>query len=64
MPDTKSNVEILEEAGVLDTSEMTKEDHRVINEELSEDEVKALIKTKDLLRPKYPLKPPLDDGFF
>ena len=65
MPAAKTNVEILEDAGVLDSSQMMEEDHKLINEGLTEDEVKALIKTKNLLRPAYPLQPPLHgEGFF
>ena len=63
MATKKSNVKKLEDAGVLDTSEMTDEHHRALNE-LSDDEVKALIKTKGLLGSKHPLKPSSDGGFF
>ena len=64
MATKKSNVQKLQDAGVLDTSEMTDEHHRALNEELSDDEVKALIKAKGLLRSKHPIKPSSDGGFF
>lgn len=64
MSEEKSNVTKLQEAGVLDTSEMTDEHHRALNSELSDDEVKALIKARDLLGSKHPLKPSSEGGFF
>ena len=64
MPSKKSNVKILEDAGVLDASEMTDEHHKALNDELSDDEVKALVKAKRLLSAKHPLNPSRDGGFF
>lgn len=64
MAEAKTNVQLLVEGGVIDLSEMTDEQRRLINEELTQQEVEALIKARGLLKPSSPMKPSEGVWFF
>lgn len=63
MADDMTNVQKMVEAGVLDVQSMTEAQNDALNS-LTDDEVQAVIKVRNLLGSKHPLKPSSDGGFF
>jgi hypothetical protein len=57
----KTNIEILEEAGVLDSSGMSDEAKKVVNEDMPPEEVQSLI-TSHKRFPNNPPYKPQEDG--
>jgi len=59
MAQDKTNLDLLVEAGVLDSSEMSAEAQRIVNEDMTSAEVDALIATHK----RFPGNPPYKPGY-
>lgn len=60
----KTNIEILEEAGVLDSASMSDEAKKVVNEDMSPEEVQSLITSHKRFPNNPPYKPQADGAGF
>lgn len=60
----KTNIEILEEAGVLDSASMSDEAKKVVNEDMSTGEVQSLITSHKRFPNNPPYQPQADGAGF